>query len=102
MPTLPIASKKDAGACCAPGCCDDGAERATDTAPVATALPNADALTATVRERYGAAARRVLDAVATASPAAASCCGPVNSCCGGAAFDGTIDPMSSNLYVKGE
>jgi len=37
-----------------------------------------------------------------ADPAAASCCGPVNSCCGGAAFNGTVDPITSNLYVNGE
>jgi arsenite methyltransferase len=52
-----------------------------------------------VREKYGEAARRVLD---VADPAAASCCGPVNSCCGGAAFNGTVDPITSNLYVNGE
>ncbi|MCU0634809.1 MAG: arsenite methyltransferase [Gemmatimonadaceae bacterium] len=55
------------------------------------------ALTTEVRARYGAAARRVL---AVAEPA--SCCGPVNSCCGGAAFDGTTDPITTNLYVNGE
>jgi arsenite methyltransferase len=54
-------------------------------------------LTTIVRDRYGAAARRVLS---VAEPA--SCCGPVNSCCGGAAFDGTTDPITSNLYVNGE
>jgi arsenite methyltransferase len=54
-------------------------------------------LTTIVRDRYGAAARRVLSA---AEPA--SCCGPVNSCCGGAAFDGATDPITSNLYVNGE
>jgi ubiquinone/menaquinone biosynthesis C-methylase UbiE len=26
----------------------------------------------------------------------------VNSCCGGAAFNGTVDPITSNLYVNGE
>jgi SAM-dependent methyltransferase len=52
-----------------------------------------------VREKYGAAARRVLE---VAEPAAASCCGPVNSCCGGAAFNGSVDPITSNLYVNGE
>jgi len=50
-----------------------------------------------VREKYGEAARRVLD-----QGAAASCCGPVNSCCGGAAFNGSTDPITSNLYVSGE
>ena len=54
-------------------------------------------LTDVVREKYGEAARRVLDA-----GTAASCCGPVNSCCGGAAFNGSTDPITSNLYVSGE
>lgn len=51
----------------------------------------------TVQAKYGAAARRVLEA-ATAT----TCAGPVNSCCGGAAFDGTVDPITSDLYVRGE
>jgi arsenite methyltransferase len=50
----------------------------------------------TVREKYGQAALRVLEGVN------ASCCGPVNSCCGGTAFDGTVDPITSNLYLNGE
>ena len=60
-------------------------------------------LTEIVREKYGEAARRVL-AVADGpiSTDAAGCCGPVNSCCGGAAFDGTVDPITANLYVNGE
>jgi SAM-dependent methyltransferase len=53
-------------------------------------------LTAAVREKYGDAARRA------AEGAKASCCGPVSSCCGAAAFDGTVDPITSNLYVSGE
>jgi arsenite methyltransferase len=56
----------------------------------------------TVQEKYGAAARRVLEGVDQGRSEAASCCGPVNSCCGGAAFDGTTDPITSNLYVTGE
>jgi len=56
-------------------------------------------LTSIVREKYGAAARRVLDAT---TPAAEGCCGPVNSCCGGAAFNGTVDPITVNLYATGE
>ncbi|HET7458709.1 MAG TPA: arsenite methyltransferase [Gemmatimonadaceae bacterium] len=51
-----------------------------------------------VREKYGEAARRVLESATEA----ASCCGPVNSCCGGAAFNGSVDPITSNLYVSGE
>jgi arsenite methyltransferase len=54
-------------------------------------------LTETVKEKYGEAARRVLDA-----GTAVGCCGPVNSCCGGAAFNGSTDPITSNLYVNGE
>lgn len=50
-----------------------------------------------VREKYGEAARRVMEAGSDAS-----CCGPVNSCCGGAAFNGSTDPITSNLYVNGE
>lgn len=71
-----------------------------------TSLPIADAsasdaspLTTIVRERYGAAARRVLDADDTA---VAGGCGPGSSCCGGAEFNGSVDPITSNLYVNGE
>jgi len=60
---------------------------------------NASDITAVVREKYGEAARRVLN---VSEPAAASCCGPVNACCGGDAFNGTVDPITSNLYVNGE
>jgi SAM-dependent methyltransferase len=56
-----------------------------------------DALSQIVQERYGAAARRVLQA-----GGAASCCGPVSSCCGAAEFDGAVDPITSDLYVSGE
>ncbi len=62
-------------------------------------------LTSTVRARYGAAALRVLDrvdGVAGESADAGGCCGPANSCCGAAAADGTVDPITSNLYVRGE
>ncbi len=64
-----------------------------------TPLPD---VTEIVREKYGEAARRVLAAVDAPAPDAASCCGPVNSCCGGAAFNGSVDPITSNLYVNGE
>lgn len=56
-------------------------------------------VSAIVQAKYGEAARRVLE---VSEPAASSCCGPVNSCCGGAAFNGTVDPITSNLYVNGE
>ncbi len=57
-------------------------------------------LTTTVQEKYGAAALRVLDRVA--SDADGGCCSPLSCNCGGAAFDGTVDPITSNLYVRGE
>ena len=66
-------------------------------APDAPDAAGAASITDVVRERYGAAARRVL-----AVGEAASCCGPVSSCCGGAAFQGQVDPITSNLYVNGE
>ncbi|MDQ6612435.1 MAG: arsenite methyltransferase [Gemmatimonadota bacterium] len=53
-------------------------------------------LTALVREKYGDAARRVLDG------GTADCCAPTSSCCGGAAFNGSLDPITSNLYINGE
>src|SRR6187551_2949895 len=53
-------------------------------------------LTDVVKEKYGEAARRA------AEGAKSSCCGPVSSCCGGAAFNGSVDPITSNLYVNGE
>ena len=86
--TLPLASTDaKADACCGTDCCDDSAP--------------AD-LTSTVREKYGAAARRVMESVEASKGVAASCCGPVSSCCGAAEFDGGADPITSNLYVKGE
>ena len=109
-PTLPVNPTSDAGAgaCCASGCCDDTADAAElpaagiATAAAAEVPATGEELTATVREKYGAAARRVLETVGTPQAAAASCCGPVSSCCGAAAFDGTTDPITSNLYVTGE
>src|SRR5437870_9691629 len=56
----------------------------------------ADDMTTIVREKYGQAALRARDG------AHASCCGPVNSCCGGAGATGTTDPITSNLYLSGE
>jgi len=53
-------------------------------------------LAAVVREKYGEAALRAAEGAKT------SCCGPTSSCCGGAAFNGTVDPITSNLYVNGE
>ncbi|HLB08555.1 MAG TPA: arsenite methyltransferase [Gemmatimonadaceae bacterium] len=69
-------------------------------------MSNPPELTQVVQEKYGDAARRVLAAVELPEAAAASCCTPkagaINSCCGGSAFDGQTDPITSNLYVNGE
>ena len=67
------------------------------TTETSTAQPAAS-ITDIVQERYGAAARRVL----AAEPTAGECCSPASSCCGGAAFNGSVDPITSNLYVNGE
>ena len=53
-------------------------------------------LTAAVRDKYGAAARRVL----SGEGVPAECCASTG-CCGGAAAP-SCDPISSNLYVAGE
>jgi arsenite methyltransferase len=53
-------------------------------------------LVTTVQEKYGAAARRVLDRPDNELPQKASCCD--SGCCGGA----SDDPITSNLYVRGE
>lgn len=60
------------------------------------ATKTSDELTAAVRDRYGAAARRVL----SGEGVPAECCGS-SGCCGGAAT-ASCDPISSNLYVSGE
>lgn len=78
------------------------------TVPTPATQPAADptAVAAAVRDTYGAAARRVLDAapaaIPTAAPTAVACCGPVHAGCGSAAFDGTVDPITRDLYVSGE
>jgi SAM-dependent methyltransferase len=64
------------------------------TLPIAA--PTTNELTQIVQEKYGEAARRA------AEGAEAGCCGPVSSCCGGAAFNGSVDPITSDLYVSGE
>ncbi|MGH7560754.1 MAG: methyltransferase domain-containing protein, partial [Gemmatimonadales bacterium] len=53
-------------------------------------------LTSTVREKYGEAAKRVL------AGQAGGCCGPVSCGCGSAPGDGSIDPITSNLYSTDE
>jgi len=73
----------------------------SSTLPILTTETSADqpvaSLVDIVQERYGAAARRVLAAESTDGG-----CGPASSCCGGAAFNGSVDPITSNLYVNGE
>ena len=122
MSALPIAASTAAAAsadpstaasCCGPTCCGGDDTAGATASPAGASLPlvpDAD-VTAIVREKYGAAARRVLDGIArheatgaqdAVAAAAASCCGPVSSCCGASPFDGTVDPITSNLYVRGE
>jgi ubiquinone/menaquinone biosynthesis C-methylase UbiE len=55
-----------------------------------------DELTTAVREKYGAAARRVL----SGEGVPAECCAS-SGCCGGAAT-ASCDPISSGLYVAGQ
>ena len=101
MPTLPSTTRSAGdGACCASGCCADmtdtaATHAATHTTPEPSA-PAGDDLTAGVRERYGAAARRVLGG----EELPAECCGSTG-CCGGAAA-ASCDPITSDLYVSGE
>jgi len=97
MSTLPIDTTKEP--CCGPGCCDDTRTGATTSAtpadaPGATAL--ASELTATVRQKYGAAARRVL----SGEGVPADCCSKTSCCTGSAAP--SCDPITSNLYMTGE
>ena len=67
---------------------------------------NTPELNQVVQEKYGDAARRVLAVSEHPQAAARACCAPqpgtINSCCGGAAFEGRTDPITSNLYVNGE
>ena len=79
--------------CCDSDCCDADAVAVASTS---------DALTVTVQEKYGAAARRVLEGVETAKASGGGCCGSVNACCGATSFDGMTDPITSNLYLSGE
>jgi arsenite methyltransferase len=69
-------------------------------------MSDASELTQVVRDKYGDAARRVLSATSLPIAPEGGCCSPavgtVNSCCGGAAFDGQTDPITANLYVNGE
>ncbi len=102
-------------ACCAPGCCSDEkpavstivrrersaviATTAAETAGVSAApssndVPDsAETLRATVRERYGEAARR-------AAEGAAASCGCGTSCCGDDAE--VWDPITTDLYDAGQ
>lgn len=64
--------------------------------PTSPTMPTGEELKTAVREKYGAAARRVL----TGEGVPAECCAS-SGCCGGAA-SASCDPISSNLYVSGE
>ncbi|MFL5332825.1 MAG: hypothetical protein ACJ8H8_06520, partial [Geminicoccaceae bacterium] len=57
-----------------------------------TPATDAASIKATVREKYGEAAKRVLQT------AAAPSCGPASSCCGGAPGNGQRDPITADLY----
>ncbi len=91
----------DDASCCGPSCCTPTATVSTatvSTATVSTAtVSTATTMTDVVREKYGDAARRVTEQQATGVVV-----GPVSSCCGGAAFAGMVDPITSNLYINGE
>jgi arsenite methyltransferase len=75
--------------CCEPSCCADDVAAVT-RADVPAA---ADELRATVREKYGAAARR-------AAHGEAASCGCGTSCC--TDKEGSWDPITSDLYDQGE
>src|SRR5438067_53458 len=62
------------------------------TLDAADADPSGQALLATVREKYGQAAQRVIDGEGVP----ADCCG-TSGCCSGAAAP-SCDPITSNLY----
>ncbi|HEU5219981.1 MAG TPA: arsenite methyltransferase [Gemmatimonadales bacterium] len=59
---------------------------------MSTEHPSESVLTSTVKEKYGDAARRVLEGQA------GGCCGPASCGCGSVPGDGTADPITSNLY----
>jgi arsenite methyltransferase len=76
MTSAPVVESKS---CCGPDCC---------------APSDAQNIASTVREKYGAAARTVLERDPAVEPRKASCCGTGASC--------GPDPITSNLYVLGE
>lgn len=83
--------------CCAPSCCDDEAASVTTMSRRAKdatgSMAAGESVRATVREKYGAAARRAAEG---ASPT----CGCGTSCCGN--DDEVWDPITSDLYEAGE
>lgn len=86
-------------------CCSPVQAATTDVRGDAPVLATGEALTSTVRDKYGAAARRVLegmDAGCSGDSGSSAGTSPLHSCCGGAAFDGITDPITSNLYALGE
>jgi arsenite methyltransferase len=79
-------------ACCAPDCCAPTDSVTTAVAagePEAAAVEEAESLRATVREKYGEAARRART-------------GARSSCCGGGPSAEAADPITTNLYSAGE
>jgi SAM-dependent methyltransferase len=87
--------------CCGPSCCGDETPVGVATATATVAAPtgdsgaaDADAVRATVRAKYGEAARR-------AAKGQTASCGCGTSCCGDAAAE-TWDPITANLYAAGE
>jgi arsenite methyltransferase len=91
-----MASEAPAAACSGPGWCTPSA-----TVSHAESIVTPAEISTVVRERYGEAARRVLYGSDAASAGPVTSC-TASSCCGGAAFDGAIDPITSNLYVSGQ
>ena len=78
--------------CCAPDCCAPTDLVSTGVAasePDAAALDEGESLRATVREKYGEAARRART-------------GGRSSCCGGGPSGEAADPITTDLYSAGE
>jgi SAM-dependent methyltransferase len=99
MSTVTTAEPLRAGdSCCESDCCHDAKSSADVSAGPAAPLGRAEVaeLANAVREKYGAAARRVMEGEGLP----ADCCAS-SGCCGGAAT-ASCDPISSNLYVSGE
>ena len=82
------------GACsCADGCCSTQPRTAAPADSPAAATSYGEAVRATVRERYGQAARR-------AAEGSAATCGCGTSCC--SSDSDMWDPITTDLYDEGE